>query len=200
MKILFAAPDRDLVECYGEILRSDFGETVTAFDGAQVLSLIPAEHFDIAVVDGELPRVGYKTLIERIIAAGIPVAVLEDGPVSARRLAEEPVPSAFLSYPFSPDELGNVIRSVTEKAGSGEKIEVPGAVIDVRGFRIEGGPRITSGEIDLLLGLLKSGRAAPCDGALVGSLNSKFSAAGVGTRIRYFPGKGFGTVTENEKS
>ena len=47
MRILFAAPDRDLLECYKKLLESDFGETVTAFDGTQVYSLMSAEKFDI---------------------------------------------------------------------------------------------------------------------------------------------------------
>ena len=37
MRILLAAPDRDLLDCYRSILQADFGETVTAFDGTQVL-------------------------------------------------------------------------------------------------------------------------------------------------------------------
>ena len=42
MKILFAAPDRDLLECFKQLFETDLGETVTAFDGTQVMTLLSA--------------------------------------------------------------------------------------------------------------------------------------------------------------
>ena len=57
MKILFAAPDRDLLECFRKLLETDLGETVTAFDGTQVLTLLASESVDAVILDRDLPRV-----------------------------------------------------------------------------------------------------------------------------------------------
>ena len=35
MKILFAAPDRDLLECYKQLFEADLGQTAAAFDGTR---------------------------------------------------------------------------------------------------------------------------------------------------------------------
>ncbi|MBR6915826.1 MAG: response regulator, partial [Clostridia bacterium] len=83
MKILFAAPDRDLLECFKQLLAGEFGETVTAFDGTQVLTLLSAENFDAVILDRALPRVDHKTLVARIREKDLPSVVLTDEPVSA---------------------------------------------------------------------------------------------------------------------
>ncbi len=113
MRILFAAPDRDLLECFREILKEDLGETVTAFDGTQVLSLISQEPFDIVILDSGIPRIGYRELIARIREKKIPSVVLSEKPVSSLRTAGEEQADAYLAYPFSADTLIDVIRDVT---------------------------------------------------------------------------------------
>ena len=115
MRILLAAPDRDLLECYGELLEADFGEVVTAFDGAQVLSLVSSEDFDAAILDCDIPLADHKKLIERIRGKGIPVIALINGSPDLR----EPAANAYLSYPFTPGELNaailNIAGNVPEK-------------------------------------------------------------------------------------
>ena len=113
MKILFAAPDRDLLECYKTILENDMGETVTAFDGAQVLSLLQTEKFDLAALDCDLPRVEFDCLIKKFKEKNVPVIALTNG-ITARQ-----APDAYLPYPFTPEQLEDVIRGVTEKTGKG---------------------------------------------------------------------------------
>ena len=117
MRILLAAPDRDLLECFRKILEQDLGETVTAFDGTQVLSLIAEEPFDIAVIDSGIPRIGYRELVIRIREKKIPSVVLSEKAVSALRNTAEPQADAYLSYPFSADTLIGVIREVSGRDG-----------------------------------------------------------------------------------
>ena len=100
MKILFAAPDRDLLECYGQLLEDDLGKTVTAFDGTQVLSLLSDGDFDILILDKKIPRAAHKTIIERANAKGVPVVLLTDEAAAARR-ADDLSPNVRLSYPFT---------------------------------------------------------------------------------------------------
>ncbi|MBR0231496.1 MAG: response regulator [Clostridia bacterium] len=114
MKILFAAPDRDLLECYKKLLETDLGETVTAFDGTQVITLLSTESFDIALLDRNLPRVDHKTIIERANAKNVPVVVLTDGPAGLRNKADEPVPDGMLSYPFTFDSVKDAVRHTLE--------------------------------------------------------------------------------------
>ena len=103
MRIMLAAPDRDLLECYKKLLEDDLGETVTAFDGTQVLSLLSTESFDVVILDDALPRIGFDKLAKRIGEEKIPLVVLTD--VAAR-----------LTYPFTPETIESVIRDAFEKA------------------------------------------------------------------------------------
>ena len=115
MKILFAAPDRDLLACYEQLLGTDFGEVVTAFDGTQVLSLLSQEPFDAAILDRDLPRVDHKTILARLREKEIPVVVLIDSPGRIRRISEDPSPDAYLSYPFTTSRLAEILRALPKK-------------------------------------------------------------------------------------
>ena len=99
MKILFAAPDRDLLECYAKLLKEDYGETVTAFDGAQALSLLHSEDFDILLLDRAIPRIDYKTILSKAHDKNIPVILLVNGLPGAEPFADG-LRGARLSYPF----------------------------------------------------------------------------------------------------
>ena len=108
MRILFAAPDRDLLSCYKEILESECDEVVTVFDGTQVLSLLSTELFDIMILDRSIPRIGYKELTALAQEKKIPVIILTDEPGG--------MPSnAYLTYPFTPDQIESVIRETGDK-------------------------------------------------------------------------------------
>ena len=124
MKILFAAPDRDLLECYKKLLEADIGQTVTAFDGTQVLTLLATEGFDILILDWKIPRVDHKTIIESANRKRIPVIVLTDERPGLRRQPEEPVPNGILSYPFTFSDIKKIILdtldtcNIKERTGS----------------------------------------------------------------------------------
>ncbi len=119
MKILLASPERDLLECYKALFEADLGQTVTAFDGAQVLSLLKTEEFEIAVLDAELPRVEYGKLVAQIKDRKIPVIALINEPESVRRCRNEPQADAYLSYPFNYAEIKSVITETLENTGKG---------------------------------------------------------------------------------
>lgn len=116
MKILFAAPDRDLLECFRQLLETDLGETVTAFDGTQVISLLMSENFDVLVLDRDIPRVDNRTVIERANGKNVPVILLTDEPAGVRRTGE-PSASGRLSYPFTFAEIKKAILKTLEKRG-----------------------------------------------------------------------------------
>ena len=116
MKILFAAPDRDLLECFRQLLETDLGETVTAFDGTQVISLLMSENFDVLVLDRNIPRVDHKTVIERANEKNVSVIVLTDEAAGVRRTGE-PSASGRLSYPFTFPEIKKAILETFEKRG-----------------------------------------------------------------------------------
>ena len=114
MKILFAAPDRDLLECYKKLFEADLGETVTAFDGTQVLSLLMTESFDVLILDRNIPRVDYEKIIERANGKSVPTIVLTDETVGARA-AEKALPNGWLSYPFTFARIKETILEALEK-------------------------------------------------------------------------------------
>ena len=116
MKILFAAPDRDLLECFKQLLEADLGETVTAFDGTQVISLLMSESFDVLILDRNIPRVDHKTIVERANEKTVPVIVLTDEPAGVRR-AGEPLANGRLAYPFTFAEIKKMILDTLEKRG-----------------------------------------------------------------------------------
>ena len=116
MKILFAVKDRDLLECCKMLLETDLGQTVTAFDGTQVLSVLSEDKFDIAVIDSDLPRIEYKKLIEQIHEKNIPAVVLINDPLNTRREKEERPADSYLLYPFNYEQLKNIITDTLDKA------------------------------------------------------------------------------------
>lgn len=120
MKILFAAPDRDLLECYKQLLETDLGETVTAFDGTQVISLLSNEGFDILLLDRKIPRVDYRTIAMRANAKNVPVIVLTNEPAGVRQTGE-PSANVRLSYPFTFAEIKKTILETLEKRGIKEE-------------------------------------------------------------------------------
>lgn len=198
MRILLAAPDRDLLSCYQKILETEFGEIITAFDGTQVLSLLSEERFDAVILDREIPRVDHRRIVGQLNHGHIPVIVLTDSSVTTHQLTEEPLANAYLTHPFFPEDMISALRDAVNKAASGERLSVAGCEIDISGYRIVGGPRLTAGEMDLLQ-LLARGESVTADvGAYIGALNEKFAGIGAPARIRYRTEKGFELVVEHE--
>ena len=106
MRILFAASDRDLLLCYRQLLEADLGETVTVFDGLQVLSTADRESFDVAVVDSHLQRVAPAELAGYLKSRGVPLIVLSD------QKSGDKSADACLCHPFSEEDLVKTIKTV----------------------------------------------------------------------------------------
>lgn len=198
MRILLAAPDRDFLECYQKLLESELGETVTAFDGTQVLYLLSSEQFDIVVLDSGIPRIDCRQLVSRTREQGLPVIVLINEPISVKRLSETPPANDYFTYPFNSSGLVEIIKNTLEKVQNGGQMTVCGRDIDVSAFRITGGPYLTGGEIDVLKALTRGGRVTDSQGACVSALNRKLLETGSRAKIRYRTGKGFELVNEDE--
>ncbi len=198
MKLLFAASDRDLLECYKKLLETDCREIVTAFDGTQTLYLLNHESFDIVILDHDIPRIDHKKIILKIHEKGLPVILLIDQPLSSQMLSEEPLPNAYLSYPFTSELIDDVIRGVMSKISSGDRLSVFGAEIIISEFRLNGGSRLTSNEIDVLQAILHNQPVNISDGACISAINEKFAQIGSKAKIKYMTKKGFELVEEYE--
>ena len=155
MRVLLAAPDRDLLQCYQKILEEPYGDVVAAFDGTQVLELLAQGGFDAAVLDRALPRIGHRRILELLHRENIPVVVLQDSPITPALLLGEPLANAYLPYPFLPDELLALLQNVLEKASSKESVSLAGQELRLSAFRLPTGRPITAGEMDTLLALCR---------------------------------------------
>ena len=199
MKILLAAPNRDLLQCYQAILAEDFGETVTAFDGAQLLTLLAEGGYDLAILDRSLPRVRHELLLRQMKREGIPVITLLPEPVGVKHLAEEPLTNAFLPYPFQAEELCSTIRDVMAKRKSTEVLPFANTALEMADFRLRGSSALTAAEIDVLECLLSRQPVSQENGGvLISALNHKFLQSSVKAKIQYETGKGFILVTDDE--
>ena len=198
MKILLAAPDRDLLECEKQLLEDGEREIVTAFDGTQVLSMLQTESFDIVILDRDIPRIDHRRIISRIKEIRIPVIVLTDSRASVSQLTEEALPNTYLSYPFTSEKLTDVIQNTLDEASSDDRFDFFGVGVDASEFKIADGPYLTADEIRVMKTLLRGGRITTDDGAAVGAMNVKFARIGSGVRIRYRTKKGFEVVVEDE--
>ena len=199
MRVLLAAPDRDLLQCYQKILEEPYGNVVAAFDGTQVLELLAEGDFDAAVLDRELPRIGHRTILELLRRENIPVIVLQDSPVTSSLLLGEPLANAYLPNPFLPGELLSLLQNVLEKAASPESVWLAGQELRLSAFQLPSGKSITAGELDTLLALL-AGKALDIGetGVYISALNHKFAKHFRKAGISYLAGEGFKLVTENE--
>ena len=195
MRILLAAPDRDLLQCCSELLTQDVGETVTAFDGTHVMALLYSESFDLALLDRSLPRIENPQIIARTNDRRIPAIVLLDRPVTLPDLMEKTLPVDYLSYPFESEALLSELRIVRELASSGEKLAFGDMEADTTLFKLNGGARITAKEYRLLKALVAGERIEKAVvGIYAGALNEKLRNQHSRVRIRYRAGEGYQLV------
>ncbi len=198
MRILFAAEDRDLARCCRELLADADTAVDTAFDGAQVLTAAAAAPYDLLVLTQSLPRVPWETVTARIRAAGTPVVLLLQGPLTVRALTSEPPVNACLAFPFTPAELRDAVRSVIEKKNSAETLSLGCVTVAVSSFRLGDAP-VTAGELDILTALAAGRSVTSADArTYVQALNGKLEAQRLPVRIHYIKNEGFRTVNEYE--
>ena len=200
MRILLADSDRDLLQCYQKLLTMENHSVLTAFDGAQAVSMLRTHPFDLAVLQETLPRLEYEQILPTLKQNGIPVIVLTERRATVKALLKKELPNAYLPFPFLPEDLTELIRAVAKKAHSDERFSRCGVEVNVNRFCLSGAETgLTNGEIDLLRDLEKpvksSGRKTRI---MVQALNEKLHQTGKHARIIYEIEKGYRLVSEDE--
>ena len=200
MNILLADSNRDLLQCYQKLLTMDGHTVTTAFDGAQVVSLLGREKFDMAVLEEALPRIELDRLLQALDREKIPVIVLTGGNVTVKALLAAALPSAYLSFPFLPADLRRLMEEVREKSQSAETLSCGGVEVDVARFCFSGTlTRLTNGEIELLKALDNPLRTAgKRTRVMIQALNEKLKTIGKPARIVYEMEKGYRLVNSYE--
>lgn len=191
LRLLLALVNRDLLKACRQILNEDCGETVAAFDGTQVLTMLSGQSFDIAIIDCDLPRVSHAVLVRRLHDCDIPVIALAKGAINAKMLVERELAESFVSYPFKPQDLTKTIKEVLALRKGNKKFVVAGNEVDVSSFRLGKNIPLTAGEIGVLASLSEDKGVEMEDAVFVASLNHKFSNNKIDARISYVAGKGF---------
>ena len=199
MKILLAASDRDLLQGYEKLLTMDGHQVTTAFDGAQVVELMAGGPYDIAVLEEKLPRIGGEQLLELLRREALPAILLLDERVSVKHLLRASPPEAYLSFPFLPADLTELLDSTVRKLAAKEIERFGGVAVDAARFRFAGtAVRLTTQEIDLMEALARrekpQGRQAR---TIIQALNEKLARLG-SVRIEYELQKGYKLVNDHE--
>lgn len=200
MNILLADSNRDLLQCYQKLLTMDGHTVTTAFDGAQAVSLLGPGKFDMAILEEDLPRIELEQLLPVLNRDHIPVIVLANRTVTVKTLLGSTLPNAYLSLPFLPADLKQLMGEVAEKTRSAETLSCRGVDVDVSGFCFTGtATRLTNGEINLLRDLENPLRAAgKRTRVMIQALNEKLKGIGKPARIIYEMEKGYRLVNGYE--
>ena len=198
MKILFADADRDLLMCYRKILEMAGNEVFTVFDGAQVIDQITRQQFDLIILSDGIPRVRSRDIIRHLNEENIPVIVLLENKINSRILSDEVSANAYLTLPFLPKELLELVEAVMKKQNEEKTKHFERLSLSVSGFCLEGRKRLTNEEIDILemidqRQVINAKRA----GIYINSLNHKLEALGKEIRIRYIMGEGYGLTCDS---
>ena len=196
MRILFAAPDRDLVRCYSLLLAGDGREVDTACDGVAVLEKLSLGGWDLLILTRDLPRIPSRQIVAHCRREALPVILLTPRPPSLGELLDQALPWALLPLPFLPEELEALVGRVIGTAASQKTLSLEGRAIPLAGFRLGQAP-LTLGELEALEALAE-GAQPPEDRMCLGALNEKLSAQGFSARIRYRAGEGYRLVTDHE--
>ena len=136
MRILLAAPDRDLLKAYRQLLTLE-GHTVSVcFEGMQALKCATAERFDAAVASCLLPSIDSGRLVAFFHEQNIPVIVLLDRKPGTGLLLEKDLANAYLPFPFLPGELLSLLEAVRKRFDSSDKPFYGDVHVNTAGFCI----------------------------------------------------------------
>lgn len=196
MRVLFAAPDRDLIRCYETLLAKPDRTVETAFDGVQVLRLLAEGDWDLLILSRDIPRIDWHRIVERCNRQGPPVLLLSAEQPDLRLLLDPVLPNACLPLPFEPQELGAALDRLLAALDSRSVMVLEGRELPVSGFRL-GKARLALSEVEALAALT-AGRQPPDDRTALRSLNEKLAAQGFAGRIRYRAKEGYQLVTNDE--
>ena len=222
MRVLIAAPDRDFLTCYQKLFEMEGYETVAAFDGYQVMSLLQEKKFGFVILDRSLPRVPHDNLIRLINEMKVAVIVLQTIRMDARLLLNENLANAYLRYPFKPTELLSMMNEILRKQQSGQEYLIGDVRLNQGAFLLEDRLRVTNEEINILNHLadiqrngqkswnenndimVENGAGESIDLPVkhglyyVNALNQKLEKLQKKVRIQYEINKGYGLVNAYE--
>ena len=196
MRILFAAPDRDLIRCYETLLAGPDRTVETAFDGVQVLRLLSEDDWDLLILARDIPRIDWHRIVERCNREGPPVLLLTAEQPDLRLLRDRVLPNACLPLPFLPEELEETVRLLLAALGDRTVMCLEDRELPVSAFRL-GKARLVLNEVEALKALT-AGRQPPDDRTALRALNEKLAAEGFAHRLRYRAKEGYRLVTEDE--
>lgn len=197
MRLLLAAPDRDLLLTYKKLLSLGGLDVTDVFDGPQLVGSIAENSFDLVILDRSLPRMDYSDAMRLISERGIPSIVLLPRKVTPKVLLEKPGASSYMNFPFLPSDLSSRIAQVSEKAASEKTLSVGGAEIEVSCFRASDGTPYSNEEINILTALKDNAPfSVPHISAYINALNNKFERMGKSARVKYVTDEGYRLVNE----
>ena len=199
MKLLMAAPDRDLLMTYKKLFELDSYEVTTAFDGTQVVNKLSENTADFVILDRTLPRVDHSVVMKLIHEKKLPVIVLLRRKVTPQILLSSETACSYMNFPFFPGELREKVAEVREMAECNEMLSAGGLDITVKDFACKEGVRFTCEEINVLKALTKneSFDVRPIS-SYINSLNNKFERLKKSARIKYIMNEGYRLVNEYE--
>lgn len=114
MKILLAAYDRDFLNSYKILMSEKYKDVNTAFDGAQAMTLLQDNKYDVVVLDSRLPRIRNADIVKKLKTDQTPYIMLTDRYSVSEETEDLDLNDLYLRYPFSPDMLIEKIDKVTK--------------------------------------------------------------------------------------
>jgi len=129
MKILLAEPDRDLLSGYQQLLTWHAHEVSEAFEGTQTLTKLAGGDIELLILDETLPRVSLASVLQFAVEEKVRTIVLLSAAGRKVRELSGVKADAYLSLPFEPEELYQLIDEVSDKKNQGDP-ESKGAETD----------------------------------------------------------------------
>ena len=201
MRVMLANPDRDFLLAFTRILEYENDEVTAVFDGTQVITKLASQQKpDIVVLDEGIPRISSREILKQLNENDIPVIMISDRKINSGKLMDNILANAYLSLPFMPGELTELIKSIDSKHKSKEKLEYEDGKFDISGFRLCDEIRVTNEEIDIFRSLVNQGetgnkRAVP----YINALNRKLRKLRKRPAIKYVINEGYRLVKINNE-
>ena len=201
MRVMLANPDRDFLLAFTRLLEYENDEVTAVFDGTQVITKLASQQKpDIVVLDEGIPRISSREILKQLNENDIPVIMISDRKINSGKLMDNILANAYLSLPFMPGELTELIKSIDSKHKSKEKLEYEDVKFDISGFRLCDEIRVTNEEIDIFRSLVNKGetenkRAVP----YINALNRKLRKLRKRPAIKYVINEGYRLVKNNNE-
>ncbi|MBQ1659170.1 MAG: response regulator, partial [Clostridia bacterium] len=144
MRVMLANHDRDFLLAFTRLIEYENDEVTAVFDGTQVISKLASQQKpDIVVLDENIPRISSREILKQLNESNIPVIMISDRKINSGKLMDKMLANAYLSLPFMPSELIQLIKSVDSKHRSNEKLEYEDVSFDISVFRLCDEMRVT---------------------------------------------------------